>query len=108
MKILVIDDHPLIREAIRGVLGTLDPNIEMVEAQSAREALALLGAHGMKRGYAQTPVEFARSLGNHPAGESLLSLTRMYNAIRFGAAGAQFNRAEGQALLRALRAALKK
>jgi len=41
MKILVVDDHPLIREALRQVLSTLDPEINMLEAQSAVEGLAV-------------------------------------------------------------------
>jgi len=41
MKILVVDDHPLIREALKQVLGTLDSEIQVLEAQSAKEALAI-------------------------------------------------------------------
>ena len=40
MKILVVDDHPLICEALRQVLRALDPNIEVLEAGGGREALA--------------------------------------------------------------------
>jgi len=90
---------------IQRALHRGDPRISATSFY--REALALLGAQGMKRGYAQTPMEFARSLRNHPAGESLLSLTRMYNAIRFGTPNAQFSRSEAEALLRTLRSALK-
>jgi DNA-binding NarL/FixJ family response regulator len=45
MKILVIDDHPLIREALKQVLGTLDSEIQVLEAQSAKEGLAVSAAH---------------------------------------------------------------
>jgi DNA-binding NarL/FixJ family response regulator len=41
MKILVVDDHPLIREALKQVLCTLDANIDVLEAQSAAEGLAV-------------------------------------------------------------------
>ncbi len=41
MKILVVDDHPLIRDALKQVLGTLDPGIQVIEAGSADEALAV-------------------------------------------------------------------
>lgn len=42
MKILVVDDHPLIQEALRHVLAALDPALEFVEAQDASEAHAAL------------------------------------------------------------------
>ncbi len=45
MKILVVDDHPLIREALKGVLRDLDPSIELIEAESLQEALLAVAAH---------------------------------------------------------------
>jgi DNA-binding NarL/FixJ family response regulator len=42
MKILVIDDHPLIQEALRHVLAALDPSLEYIQAQDASEAHAAL------------------------------------------------------------------
>src|ERR1043166_4652552 len=42
MKILVIDDHPLIQEALRHVLVALDPQLELIQAQDASEAHAAL------------------------------------------------------------------
>ncbi|MDP2241020.1 MAG: response regulator transcription factor [Burkholderiales bacterium] len=44
MKILVVDDHPLIREALRQVLKALDQNIELLEAANAKEAFEHAGA----------------------------------------------------------------
>ena len=43
MKILVVDDHPLIREAMRTVLKQLDEGIEVLEAGTCDEALAAAG-----------------------------------------------------------------
>ena len=43
MKVLVIDDHALIREALRGVLKELKGDAIIVEASTGREALDLLG-----------------------------------------------------------------
>ena len=40
MKILVVDDHPLIREAMTTVLQQLDPGIEVLEAGNCDDALA--------------------------------------------------------------------
>lgn len=40
MKVLVVDDHPLICEALRQVLKALDKGIELLEAGSGRQALA--------------------------------------------------------------------
>ncbi len=45
MKILVVDDHPLIREALRQVLQSLDPDLELLEAQSCDEALEMTQRH---------------------------------------------------------------
>ena len=45
MKILVIDDHPLIREALRHVLRALDEAIELIEAQNLAEALDASRTH---------------------------------------------------------------
>src|SRR4051812_7348331 len=39
MKILIVDDHPLIREALRSVLGTLDNELEVIEAGDCTQAL---------------------------------------------------------------------
>ena len=40
MKILIVDDHPLIREALRHVLTVLDDKFDLIEAQNCAEALA--------------------------------------------------------------------
>jgi len=40
VKILVVDDHPLIREALRTVLRDLDPSIALVEAENGAATLA--------------------------------------------------------------------
>jgi DNA-binding NarL/FixJ family response regulator len=40
MKILIVDDHPLIREALRHVLAVLDADIALIEAQNFAEGLA--------------------------------------------------------------------
>jgi DNA-binding NarL/FixJ family response regulator len=45
VKILVVDDHPLIREALRQVLQALDQHLDMLEAQSCEEALELTRGH---------------------------------------------------------------
>ncbi len=45
MKILVVDDHPLILEALHQVLKQLDPNVDVRGAQTAEQAMALARAH---------------------------------------------------------------
>jgi DNA-binding NarL/FixJ family response regulator len=40
LKVLVVDDHPLICEALRQVLKVLDKDIELLEAGSGSEALS--------------------------------------------------------------------
>jgi DNA-binding NarL/FixJ family response regulator len=42
MNILVVDDHALIREALRGVFQELVGSVELTEAGSVREAMALI------------------------------------------------------------------
>jgi DNA-binding NarL/FixJ family response regulator len=42
MKILVVDDHPLIREGLANVLRELDGNLTVIEAETANEALSAL------------------------------------------------------------------
>lgn len=45
MKILVVDDHPLIRAAVRHVLTQLEADVEVHEAQDCTAALALVEMH---------------------------------------------------------------
>lgn len=45
MKILVVDDHPLVREAIAGILGQLSPAPTVMEAGDGTSALALARDH---------------------------------------------------------------
>jgi len=45
MKVLVVDDHPLVREGVRHALASLERDIEVLEAANADEALDLAGRH---------------------------------------------------------------
>lgn len=45
MNILIVDDHPLIREGLANVLGELDPEANTFEAASADEAVSAFGEH---------------------------------------------------------------
>src|SRR5690349_9843914 len=46
MKILVVDDHVLIREALRGVLSELDQETAILEASDGAEAMRAVEQHG--------------------------------------------------------------
>ncbi|MFZ1093039.1 MAG: response regulator [Xanthobacteraceae bacterium] len=46
MKILVVDDHVLIREALRGVLRELDGAATILEASGGAAAMHLIEGHG--------------------------------------------------------------
>jgi DNA-binding NarL/FixJ family response regulator len=46
MKILVVDDHALIREAMRGALGELEGVAEVSEASDGRECMQVLAQNG--------------------------------------------------------------
>lgn len=43
MRVLIVDDHPLVRRGLRGLLLDLDPHAEIIEAGDAKEAVDLLG-----------------------------------------------------------------
>ncbi|TXL80493.1 response regulator transcription factor [Vineibacter terrae] len=45
MKIVIIDDHALIREALRGVFKELKPDAVVLEASDAAQALQLIATH---------------------------------------------------------------
>lgn len=45
MKILVVDDHPLIRQALQGVLRQLDAAVTVIEASDSPGALELASGH---------------------------------------------------------------
>lgn len=66
------------------------------------ETLVFLKSRGFILEKAQTPMEFAKSFGSHPATETLLDLTRFYNEIRFGGSDAPFPRNKARTLLRSL------
>jgi DNA-binding NarL/FixJ family response regulator len=46
MKILIVDDHALIREALRGVLKELRGDVAVLEAADSREATAIVAEQG--------------------------------------------------------------
>ena len=70
------------------------------------EALEMLSEHGIVRAPGQTPMEFARSLENHPAQTPLITLTRLYNVIRFGPPDAVPRSKKAEDLLQSLRVSL--
>ena len=45
MKVLVVDDHVLIREALRGVLKDLKDDATIIEASNGRQAMQLVEEH---------------------------------------------------------------
>jgi protein-glutamine gamma-glutamyltransferase len=81
-------------------------NPRIVAASFYAEALSLLSSQGLRRCQDQTPLEFASSLGPHPAGASFLALTHLYNVARFGPPEIRFSYSEADSLLRLLRASL--
>ncbi len=72
-----------------------------------KEALDLLETNGFARSRGQTSMEFARSLGDHPATLPFLALTCIYNEARFGYSNAILFPAEAESLLHSLRASLR-
>ena len=45
MKILIVDDHALIREALRGLLKKLKRGSRVLEAADGRQAAEVIAAH---------------------------------------------------------------
>lgn len=46
MKILVVDDHALVREGLRQVLKGLEENLEVLQAGTCEQAFSMAQAHG--------------------------------------------------------------
>jgi len=67
------------------------------------QALDLLQRRGWVRGKSQTPLEFSRDLADEPFGETLATLTTIYNRNRFGRTAKLGDLARARSLLRALR-----
>ena len=42
MKVLLVDDHPLILSALKNIIQTLDPGIPVLSAENPQDAFALL------------------------------------------------------------------
>ena len=45
MKVLVVDDHALIREALRGVLRELHADMQVLEAETSQQGMELIQQH---------------------------------------------------------------
>ena len=45
MKLLVVDDHPIVRDGLAALLGRLAPDTIVLQAADAEKALALVAAH---------------------------------------------------------------
>jgi DNA-binding NarL/FixJ family response regulator len=45
MKVLLVDDHVLIRDALRGVLRELNDDVSVLEASDSRQAMCQIEAH---------------------------------------------------------------
>ncbi len=90
------------------LLGTLlrRRKTELVSAFYG-EALDLLRRRGFTRAPGQTPLEFAASLRDHPAGTPFGALTHLYYRLRFGTPDTEIPLAQVEGFLRSLRYALR-
>ena len=100
MKVLVVDDHALIRDALQGVLAELRPDVSILEAADCRQAMTLVEAHidlelifldlGLPDGDGFAVLEDLRS-SNPAIGVVVLSATKdrdsVTRALRLGAVG---------------------
>jgi two-component system, NarL family, nitrate/nitrite response regulator NarL len=46
MKLLVVDDHPVVRDGLATLLRQIGPDTAILEAGDAAEALSLVAQHG--------------------------------------------------------------
>ena len=100
MKVLVVDDHALIRDALRGVLAELRPGVSVLEAADCKQAMTLVGSHadfelifldlGLPDGDGFAVLEELRK-SNPAIGVVVLSATKdresVTRALRLGAVG---------------------
>ena len=93
------------KRRISGVFRRSKQNPQGDAADFYAETLIFLKARGFSPEKTQTPLEFALSLGTHPAAAALLDLTRFYNEVRFGDPVIPFPREEARALRRSLKTA---
>jgi transglutaminase-like putative cysteine protease len=102
---LILHHRTGLRRRLGRALGRLaaHPDESAIIASFYAEALDLLRHRGFRRAIGQTPLEFARSLGDHPAAAPFLALTRLYNRARFSAAGIEGEIRQVRTLLSALR-----
>jgi transglutaminase-like putative cysteine protease/uncharacterized membrane protein len=77
-----------------------DPGTAIVDLYA--DALDLLKNSGWERRRNQTPLEFAQDLAQEPFGNSLFSLTAIYNRVRFGGIVGQTDISLARELLRSL------
>ena len=100
MKVLVVDAHALIRDALKGVLSELRPGVNVLEAADCKQAMSLVATHadlelifldlGLPDGDGFEVLEDLRA--NNPAiGVVVLSATKdrdsVTRALRLGAVG---------------------
>ncbi len=96
------------RRIFRSIQRLLHGNNQaIVIAGFYAEALELLRTYGMIRSRSQTPLEFAASLGDHPAAMPFTDLTHLYNRIRFGSSKDPLHTSQAEAFLHSMREALR-
>lgn len=117
IRVLIVDDQPLVREGIRAILGPAHDIVIVGEASDGEEALALAAHHvpdvvlmdlKMPR---LNGIQATRSLRQRLPGVRVLALTTydadewVFDAIRAGAAGYLLKDVPGEDLVRAIREA---
>jgi DNA-binding NarL/FixJ family response regulator len=119
MKVLVVDDHPLVREGMRHLLAGLDGHVQVLEASSADAALealdrnpdlelALLDVNLPDRDGMALLTEFGGKAPDLPVVmlSGILDVALMRQALDTGAAGFIPKSALSQVILPALRLVL--
>jgi DNA-binding NarL/FixJ family response regulator len=89
MKILVVDDHVLIRDALRGVLKELKDDADVLEASDCRQAMALIAENADDLGL----ILLDLGLPDRDGFSALAELRGRYPAISVVVLSAQHDRA---------------
>ena len=100
----------IFRRTKRRIAGIFRPGGQNSRGEAAdfyAETLTFLKSHGFIPEKTQTPLEFVKNFGTHPAAAALLDLTLFYNKVRFGDQNAPFPRDEARSFRRSLKTAFE-